>query len=306
MQIYVDIFRKGNKTRTYINNATDKLNISFTVDDISHKQLSTLVQAKFAKYSTYGIIVNATAQEIDGFISEDLAFNLGGYADQQERLNPITFTDFVYMIEDGSLNEEIVVNEKYYFNMDCKIEKIIIDKEIDSNTYILKSKDGLYSSSLLFDTELELKIKLCLDFNNLLSGGISKKEFYQFLDYIFTPHNIIMHREKLMPLLKLTYFSNKSQKPNFDKNNHMLDVPDYLILMMEVTYRFRNLVTNHNQSDRALDADLMYILNYTPQSIQSIYKPVNFNYIRVIKEIDLDIEKWYLNHNINVNSSDFF
>ena len=210
------------------------------------------------------------------------------------------------MIEDGSYNEEIIENQKFYFNMECKIEKVFIDNKIDMHTFSLINKEGFFSSSLLFDTELELKIQLCLDFDNLLSGGISKKQFYEFLNFIFTPHNIIMHREKLMPLTKLTYFSNQNKSPNFDKNEHCLDVPDYLIIMLEVTYRFRNLIINHNQRDELLSADLMYILNYNSEAIQSIFKPVNFSYLNIIKETDLDIPKWYLNHGINVKSTDFF
>jgi len=77
MQIYIDTFLRGSKTRTFITNATDNLSINFTVDDMSHKQLSSLVQSNLAKYTQYGIVINTTAQKLDGFISEDLAFKLG-------------------------------------------------------------------------------------------------------------------------------------------------------------------------------------------------------------------------------------
>jgi hypothetical protein len=297
MQIYLDIFSKGQKVRHYVTNATDKLSINFSIDELSNKQLSKLIKLKFAKYSQFSIIINTTPQKLDGLIIDDLAFKLGGYTDKQDLFNNVNFNDFIYTINEFNIKKN-KPNKKFYFNMDCKIEKVTIKEQIDNNTFSLKNKDGLFSSSLLFDSKLDLQIFLCLDFNKSNFSSISKKLFYKLLNDIFSPFNMIKNREKLLPLLKITYFSNN--------NKNLIDVQDYFILFFDVTFRFRNLLTKHNQPNAVLNADLEYIKSFLTNTIQNIYLPVNLSYIDVLSYTNLDIPKWYLSHGINVNNNDFF
>ena len=307
MQIYFEIsIRNQPKIKQYLINSNDIINYEFKVDDISPKTLSILLSKNLAIPTTFGIKLNVTALELQGLIiNEEIGFKLGIEGDISDIHNDSDFNLFMKLLENGYYEEHFISNQRYYLNNNNIIEKVFIEEVIDNSVCKLQNKEGLYSLSLLFYTNIQLKINLCIKYLNLIDS-IDTKTFNLYLKDIFTPSNIILYADDILNLIRKPHREIEKENHNFDiylKNNENLQLHDYSILTMDVLFRLHNYYVQNNNKNDFYFSCYMYSRNSVKENIIDLYKPVNFHYMSIQEKTGIDVCKWYLDNNIKVSLS---
>ena len=307
MQKYFEIsIRNQPKIKQYLINSNDIIDYEFKVDNISPKTLSILLSKNLATPTTFGVKLNVTALELQGLIiNEEIGFKIGIEGDITDIHNDSDFNLFMELLKNGYYEESFISNQRYYLNNDNIIEKVFIKEVIDNSVCKLQNKEGFYSLSLLFYTNIQLKINLCIKYLNMIES-IDTKTFNLYLKDIFTPSNIILYADDILNLIRKPHRKIEKENHNFDitlKNNENLQLHDYSILTMDVLFRLHNYYDQNNNKNDFYFSCYMYSRNSVKENIIDLYKPVNFHYMSIKEKTGIDVCKWYLDNNIKVSLS---